>query len=71
MECLTVDVSQLSYTTVKFTFLVAGWELKISSRHMILNLKLLGQLIYSPFGNNNLVPFHLWCSKIVLKREKV
>ena len=24
----------------------------------------------SPFGDNNLVPIHLWRGKIVLKREK-
>ena len=29
------------------------------------------QLVHSLSGDNNLVPFHLWWKKVVLKREKV
>ena len=33
--------------------------------------QLLKQLIYSHFGDNNLVPFHFWPAEIMLKCEKV
>ena len=33
--------------------------------------QLLKQLMYSRFGDNNLVPFHFWPAEIMLKCEKV
>ena len=47
---------------------------RLSTRHQIqakFVRRLVRQLVHSLFGDNDLVPFHIWWKEIVLKREKV
>ena len=63
--------------TSKFGFWEDGWVLAIKSKHsrnfleQLVIQQLVRQLLHSPCGDNNLVPFHLWWSQIALESEKV
>ena len=63
--------------TSKFGFWVGGWVLAIKSKHsrnfleQLVIRQLVRQLLHSPCGDNNLVPFQLWWSQIALESEKV
>ena len=65
--------------TSKFGFWVDGWVLVIKYKYFrdflslffFLCRQLMRKLVHSLSGDNNLVPFHLWWRKIVLKSEKV
>ena len=82
MECFTADFLQFCNIT-SFSIWVAGWVLALSfeSFQGVLEIswnpkssviqQFTRQLIHSPFGDNNLVPFPLWWTKIVLNYEKV
>ena len=83
MECFKVNFLRFFFTK-KHQNLALGWRVGYSPSNpsmsgiflKFLNLKskvvkqLVRQLVYSLFGDNNLVPFHLWWRETVLKREK-
>ena len=58
MECFTDDFSQFCSTFSNFFPMILSQKVV---------WQLVRRLVYSPFANNNLVPFHLWWTEIVLK----
>ena len=85
MEYFTASLSQFSNKGVNTVLWVAGWVLAICSKHfrnfleiawfpkilIYVVWQLVRQLLYSPFGDNNLVLFHLWWTNVLFKRLKV
>ena len=82
MECFTADFLQFLSTTVKICLLGGRLDtchqfqaLQGFSSNFLISWEpkswavwqLVRQLVYSPFGDNDLVPFHFWWREIVPK----